>query len=83
MVVLMLLPHDIQEKYLLYNEVAVRICHPRSEECDGNYTLVLARKRTLAFHTTAVASSDVKVIILQVPYFLFIYLFTYLFIYVL
>jgi len=60
--------------------MAVGICNKRSEENDGNYPLVLARSRTLAFHTIAVAPSDVKVIILQVPCFLFIYLFTDLFV---
>jgi len=70
--VLMLLPHDIQEKYQVYNELAVGICHSRSEESDRNYHLVLARNRTLVFRTIAVAPIDVKVIILQVPFFLFI-----------
>jgi hypothetical protein len=62
----------------LPNELAVGICNPRSEERDGNYTLVLARSRTLVFHTIAVAPSDVKVIILQVSHYLFIYLFIYI-----
>ena len=74
MVMLILLPHDTQEKYLVYNEVAVGNCLPRSEESDGNYPLVLGRNRTLLFHTIAVAPSDVRVIISQVPYFLYIYL---------
>jgi len=78
MVVLMLLPHDIEENYLVYNEVAVGSCHPRSEESDGNYFLVLGRNRTFVFHTIAVAPSDVKVIISQVSYFLPIYLPIYL-----
>jgi len=81
MVVLMLLPHDIQETYLVYNKVAVGNCHPPSEESDGNYPLVLGRNRTLLFHTITVAPSDVKVIISQVLNFLFIYLPIYLFVF--
>jgi hypothetical protein len=78
MVVLMLLPHDFQEKYLVYNELALGICHPRSEESDRNYHHVLARNRTLVFHTIAVAQIMLRWLFYKCP---FSYLFSYVFIY--
>jgi hypothetical protein len=41
-----------------------------------NYPLVPVKNRTLVFHTIAVAPSNTEVIILQVLYFLLIYLYS-------